>query len=222
MTFRFEDTKPAPENTELLADLRSVAAKLGRNHLAQNDYRRFGRYSSTVMKKRFGSWNNALVAADLKTVSRPRASKNELVANLLNVWMVLGRQPRRSEMRPPLSRCTHHPYIRTYGSWLAAMKTFVEYANAEAPEGALTDPAPSDVRGPRAPSVRLRFRVMLRDGFRCRHCGRSPALEPGVVLNIDHFVAWADGGATTLENLQTLCERCNLGKSDEPISATGA
>ena len=222
MAFRFEDTRPVPENARLLADLRAVAAKLGQDRVAQNEYRRFGHFSSAVMKKRFGSWNNALEAAELRTVPRQKASTNDLVANLLEVWTVLGRQPRKTEMRLPISRYTHHPYVRTYGSWLSAKRTFVEYANAEARESFATEPAPVDLRAPRAPSLRLRFRVMLRDGFRCNMCGCSPAVEPGAVLHIDHVVAWADGGATTLENLQTLCERCNLGKSDEPIPAAGA
>lgn len=90
MTFRFEDTKSIPESNELLADLRSVAAKVGRDHVAQNEYRQFGQYSSTVMKKRFGSWNKALEAAGLATVSRETTSKAALTENLLGVWTSLG------------------------------------------------------------------------------------------------------------------------------------
>jgi hypothetical protein len=122
MTFRFEDTRPVPENAQLLADLRAVAAQLGQDRIAQNEYRRFGHFSSAVMKKRFGSWNNALEAAGLTIVPRRRVSSSDLVASLLDVWTALGRQPRKTEMRPPVSRYTHHPYVRTYGSWLSAMK----------------------------------------------------------------------------------------------------
>ena len=222
MTFRFEDTKSIPQSIELLADLRSVAAKVGRDHIAQNEYRKLGQYSSTVMKKRFGSWNKALEAAGLATVTRQSTSKAALTENLLEVWTALGRQPRKGEMRAPISRFTHHPYIRQYGSWLVAMKQFTEFANSEALQVAAEEPAPVDTRGPRIPSLRLRFRVLVRDGFRCRVCGRSPALEAGVLLHIDHITAWAAGGSTTLDNLQTLCDRCNLGKSDEPITEIGA
>ena len=79
-----------------------------------------------------------------------------------------------------------------------------------------------DTRGPRIPSLRLRFRVLARDGFRCRVCGRSPAVEAGVLLHVDHIIAWSAGGSSTLDNLQTLCDRCNLGKADEPITETDA
>lgn len=59
-----------------------------------------------------------------------------------------------------------------------------------------------------------RFRIMQRDNFKCCMCGASPAKDPSVVLHIDHIVPWAKGGETTFENLQTLCSKCNLGKSD--------
>ena len=66
----------------------------------------------------------------------------------------------------------------------------------------------------RDPSTRLRFEVLARDKFTCRFCGASPAKDPSVTLHIDHIVPWSKGGETSLNNLQTLCSKCNLGKSD--------
>ena len=63
-------------------------------------------------------------------------------------------------------------------------------------------------------SSRLRYKVMKRDSFKCCACGASPAKDPAVELHIDHIIPWSKGGETRLENLQTLCSRCNLGKSD--------
>ena len=222
MTFRFEDTKYVPEDHELLADLRAAAAGLGHQRLTQNDYRQVGRYSSTVIKKRFGSWNQAVHASGLTPIDRGSVDDNELFANLLSVWTTLGRQPRRNEMRPPLSKYTHHPYIRTYGGWLSAMKAFVARANATETELSTAEYPPTDPGGPRFPSMGLRFRVLYRDLFRCRSCGRSPAIEPGVQLHVDHIIPWASGGATTESNLQTLCDRCNLGKADGAFPAGAA
>ena len=59
---------------------------------------------------------------------------------------------------------------------------------------------------------RLRFDVMRRDGFRCKYCGRTEA--DGVKLHVDHIKPVSKGGKTELSNLQTLCDECNLGKSD--------
>ena len=69
----------------------------------------------------------------------------------------------------------------------------------------------------RNPSTRLRFEVLARDKFTCRYCGASPAKDPSVILHIDHISPWSKGGETSLNNLQTLCSKCNLGKSDSLI-----
>jgi hypothetical protein len=107
-----------------------------------------------------------------------------------------------------------HRYITRFGGWLAAMKAFIDYASKDL--SSITDVVARRVvsRGPRDPSLRLRFRVLLRDNFRCRQCGRSPATHIGVSLHVDHVSAWEQGGPTKYENLQTLCADCNLGKSN--------
>jgi hypothetical protein len=213
--FRFENTKPAPTNAHLIADLQRIATKLGTSHVPQNTYRNIGAYSSAVMKTRFGSWNKALAAAGLLTQHRTRLTTEELFENIIAVWTALGRQPRKREMVKPLSKFTADPYVTRFGGWLSAMKAFVEYANADSK--VLLDNHPKQrvtLRGPRDPSLRLRFRVMLRDNFRCCNCGRSPATHLGLVLHIDHIDPWEKNGPTTYENLQTLCSDCNLGKSN--------
>lgn len=58
--------------------------------------------------------------------------------------------------------------------------------------------------------AKRRFDVLERDKFRCIRCGRSAA--DGIVLHVDHKVAVCNGGLDEMENLQTLCEECNLGK----------
>jgi 5-methylcytosine-specific restriction endonuclease McrA len=66
-------------------------------------------------------------------------------------------------------------------------------------------------RAKRQIPTRLRTLVLERDEFRCRRCGRQ---APTVRLEVDHVVPVADGGETKADNLQTLCEDCNAGKSD--------
>lgn len=82
------------------------------------------------------------------------------------------------------------------------------------PETPLTPKTPKHKKRQRDPSPRLRFEVLARDKFTCRYCGASPSKDPEVTLHIDHIIPWSKGGETTLENLQTLCSKCNLGKSD--------
>jgi 5-methylcytosine-specific restriction endonuclease McrA len=61
----------------------------------------------------------------------------------------------------------------------------------------------------------LRVTILRRDGFRCRMCGASAA--DGAVLHVDHITPVSRDGQTVPENLQTLCESCNLGKSNKFI-----
>ena len=69
-------------------------------------------------------------------------------------------------------------------------------------------------RSTRVISDKLRYQVLKRDNFKCCACGASPAKDPAVELHIDHIIPWSKGGATVLENLQTLCSECNIGKSN--------
>ena len=54
---------------------------------------------------------------------------------------------------------------------------------------------------------------MKRDGFRCVICGRTA--EDGVKLHVDHIKPISKDGLTVPDNLRTLCQDCNLGKSDK-------
>lgn len=58
-------------------------------------------------------------------------------------------------------------------------------------------------------SNKMRFYIYKRDGYRCQICGRKTD-----DLEIDHIFPIAKGGKTTIDNLQTLCRRCNFKKSD--------
>jgi 5-methylcytosine-specific restriction endonuclease McrA len=59
----------------------------------------------------------------------------------------------------------------------------------------------------------LRVAILRRDSSRCRMCGASAAA--GATLHIDHIVPVSLGGQTVPENLQTLCDSCNYGKSNK-------
>lgn len=56
----------------------------------------------------------------------------------------------------------------------------------------------------------IRAQILVRDGYRCKMCGRT---KDEVPLEVDHIVPVADGGTDELHNLATLCRDCNRGKS---------
>ena len=47
---------------------------------------------------------------------------------------------------------------------------------------------------------------------------KQPGFVAGLVLHVDHIHPRRKGGPTTQDNLQTLCEKCNIGKSDLPMT----
>jgi DNA mismatch repair ATPase MutS len=51
-----------------------------------------------------------------------------------------------------------------------------------------------------------RTAVFSRDGFKCQKCHATKD------LSIDHIVSVKNGGGDDLDNLQTLCTRCNSAK----------
>lgn len=215
--FTFEDTKPAITDEQLLGDIRRVAADLGCSSLPQRQYQHHGRYSTAAIKDRFGTWNAATAGAGLDAASERDIPEETLYQNLEEVWTRLGRQPRKREMIAPISRFTHNPYTRRYGGWLSAVRAFLRSVDADSADAGTGPRSPrQSARSPRDPSFRLKFKVMRRDHYVCRHCGASPAKDSSVDLQIDHVMPWSEGGPTTLENLQTLCARCNQGKSNLP------
>ncbi|GMA33185.1 HNH endonuclease [Litorihabitans aurantiacus] len=68
-------------------------------------------------------------------------------------------------------------------------------------------------------TARLREYIKARDGYACRYCRVSVQQEPHLLLEVDHIVPVSRGGLSIVENLQTLCWRCNRSKSNKIVSA---
>lgn len=213
--FKLQRVQGAPvADQEILADMRHASQLAGTNVLSQRLYSEFGRYDPTTASRRFGSWNKAIAAAGLQIANEINISDERLFENLMLLWEHYGRQPRRAELARLPSRISQGAYRRRFHSWMDALTQFVAYANAQDTRPPNPAEAASGHRTGRDPSLRMRFRVLKRDNFCCRACGASPALTPGLSLHVDHIKAWSRGGETVDENLQTLCEGCNLGKSN--------
>ncbi len=58
----------------------------------------------------------------------------------------------------------------------------------------------------------LRWQVFQRDRWKCVSCGRNS--HDGAILHVDHIMPRSKGGLDLLDNLQTLCSICNIGKSN--------
>jgi len=228
----------------LLADLRAAAAAHGQTTISAAQYDRTGSYCALTLIRRFGSWNEALKKAHLTISNHYNIPIHQLFANLQQLWQRLGRQPTWRDMQYPQSRYSLATYAHRFGTWRNALQQFIasrHKTKSRIPAlrtTALPLPASrnnslpfgegrparhssgegggeaSPHRTTRTINWRLRFTILQRDCFRCVACGRSPATDPGVELHVDHITPWTKGGETLLENLQTLCSVCNIGKSD--------
>ena len=194
------------------------------------------------MLRKYGSWDVLLKLAGLKPTpfrlgKNKGISDEELFQDIERVWMKLGRQPTITDVKNGEFKFGQNTFVRRFGGWRGALEAFVKYINSEEDISSFEESVPVATQPieethpdidkqtykpqthtshstRRDINLRLRFKVMQRDGFKCCICGKSPATTPGLVLHIDHIKPWSKGGETTLDNLQTLCSDCNLGKSD--------
>lgn len=213
MKFILENPKNKKINTQdLLDDLTLVSKKSSKSPTIE-EYNANGKYESSVIIRRFGTWNNALHKVGL-AINNRQWSEEELFNNLQEVWIKKGKQPARRDMDDKnFSKISSGAYLRHFNTWQDALNQFVKYINTE-------DSADIEVqlkvvsythKTKRDIPPGLRFKVLNRDCFRCCACGATRALDPTVELEVDHIVPYSKGGETVLENLQTLCKRCNRG-----------
>jgi len=216
---------------EIFNELRRIAKKLNQNYLTQTDINNNSKtIAATLIVYRFGSWAKGLKKAGLRKSPRStiRLSDDELYENLLNVWSHHGRQPYLREMDEMPSEVSSGAYENRFGGWKRALEAFVARMNQDdnGNEQVLKKDEPTseirkEIKSHCVPvedrhgiGLGLRYKVLSRDKFKCVRCGANPAHDPMCRLHIDHIVPHSKQGKTVLENLQTLCENCNLGKGN--------
>ena len=221
---RGHNFKCVMSDEDIVADLKRVANLLGVETLTRKEYSIHGmHHGDTLSDKRDRSWNKVLELAGMKPVQNRNFSNEELFEEIERIWTMLGRQPTASDIKKGISKYSLNSYARRFGGWRKALEAFVNFINSddspkeennivEKDEKVVSDTASGCFvhKTSRDINLRLRFKVFLRDHFKCCACGASPAKDPAV----DHILPWSKGGETVLDNLQTLCAKCNLGKSD--------
>lgn len=225
MKFQLDIHKRNIPTEDLITDLKRIAKTIGKNKLTMNNYKENGgSYSLDTYNKRFGSWFEALDLAGLEaTRTKMNIPIEELFGNLIEVWTKLGRQPKYSDMFKPLSKFSAQTYERRFETWRKALERFVHYmteGEIEIEEFISNEKETIKNHTSRNINIRLRFTVLRRDNFKCRICGVSPATDSQTILHVDHIEPWSKGGKTVLDNLQTLCSVCNIGKSDLSMNET--
>ena len=226
---------------DIITDVIRVKDIYKKDTITRKEYDVYGKYRSSTIVKHGLSWNEILQMAGLKLNVNRDFSNEDLLEEIERLWVKLGRQPTTTDIKNGESRYSLNTFTRHFGGWRNALIAFIKFVNEKDEQDPVADeqnPAVTEMplnpslpesalivqdvetgdtqkhKTPREPNLRLRFKVLQRDQFRCCSCGASPAKDPGVELHVDHIFPWSKGGETVLENLQTLCSKCNGGKSN--------
>lgn len=228
---------------KILSELERVAGYFNYREFSSDEFNEVSEISTGTVKNEFGSWYKVLAALKDKLREKgldlsPRKSRSNLVnpteeqlfEEMDRIWKKLGHRPSSSEWKSSNSAFSYGTYRYRFNGWTNACLKFIEHkmggsiAIETKDEKDSKDHSRITASG-RAKHIKvsysrnipmsMRVRVLDRDNFRCVFCGRSPVADIGIKLHIDHIVPFSNGGRTALENLQTLCQECNLGKSND-------
>ena len=235
---RNQDELNRISNQQYFDDLQRVAKELNSATISYKDYCDRGKYATTHIIKRFKHWDTALTMAGLSPTGKAKmkVTEKECLEDIERMWVTLGRQPTTTDVQKlALAKYSLDTYKRRFGGWRKALEAFIAYVNGVTDaehdsaseevniyadncdnneENALKTSSSDARKTPRNINLRLRFKVLSRDNFKCQACGASPTTIPSTILHVDHIIPWSQGGETVIDNLQTLCSDCNLGKGD--------
>lgn len=205
------------DDASLLSELQRIANATGTNTVTRHDLRRIGRVNHSTIVRHFGSLRRALQLAGLKSARFMKATDDELIGILIELWEKVvekeGRSPQQDDLKKYGFPLSYDTINRRFGSW---RKALVKAAASVSEESVSKDESAPETqpRKREALSLRKRFFVLKRDHFACVRCGASGV---GVRLEVHHRFPFAKGGSDSLTNLETLCYECNRGQSDTVV-----
>jgi hypothetical protein len=119
-------------NEELIAEMRRVHSMLNSGALTTRSFDRLSSTLADVIRKRFGSWQDALRAAGLtQSEFGKRYTDEQCFENLAAVWTHYGRPPQHDEMKIPPSIVGPKAYVLRWGTWRRSLKAFVDWSNTD-------------------------------------------------------------------------------------------
>jgi hypothetical protein len=197
------------DEASLAGELQRVALLLGKRTVTVKEMDRLGRVNSRTVMQKFGTMRKAHEAAGLVASRYTKSTDEELMKAVADLWIVTlreaGRRPRVSEVKKYGSPVSARTIVLRFGTWKRALIATARWMALPGSERVVPEARPAKQRQPI--SDHKRFVVLKRDRYKCRICHKA-----GGELEVDHVVPVCQGGSNLLENLQTLCKRCNRGK----------
>ena len=229
-----------PES-KILEELEKAAKHFNYIEFGRRDFDNIASISSSTVRKHYsGSWIKGLKALKsrlqqkgLNLSPRPYApnrviSDKELFNEMERIWNKVGQRPSRTEWETSEPKISYNTYKQRFGGWTNACLNFIEYKMGREILADISPALKQEVkkskerpinRNTRNIPLGIRLKVLSRDNFHCVFCGKSPVTNAGIQLQIDHIIPFSKGGKNVLDNLQTLCNECNLGKSNTELVA---
>lgn len=206
------------DDASLLAELRRIAKVTGSNVVTKSHIKRVGRISYSLLARRFGSLRKACQLAGLGSARFTKATDEELLAHLVNLWQQVlekeGRTPYRRDLKAHGFQVSSDTITRRFGTWRKALARAHASVTEDSVVNELPPAEPVQPRKRVALSIRKRFFVLKRDHFACVRCCASGV---GTRLEVHHRIPFAEGGSDNLSNLETLCFECNRGQRDTMV-----
>lgn len=197
------------DEASLVEEMQRIAVLLGRSTIRAKEIDRLGRVNSRTIMQRFGTLRKAHEAAGLVASRYTKSTDEELMKVVADVWILTlreaGRRPRMSEVKKYGFPVSARTIVQRFGTWKGALIATAK--RMALPDGLRPMHEAPAVRKRQPISDHKRFVVLKRDLYCCRICHKA-----GGELEVDHVVPVCQGGSDLLENLQTLCKRCNRGK----------
>ena len=113
------------DDASLLAELRRVATATGSDTVTKADLKRIGRVSHSAVVRHFGSLRHALHLAGLKSIRFMKATDEELIAIIIDLWQQVlkkeGRTPQQKDLKKYGFSVSNDTMNRRFGSWRKAL-----------------------------------------------------------------------------------------------------
>jgi hypothetical protein len=200
---------------DLLAAAQEYAKVVGFRYFTSGEFDKWPgrRCNARTIWRRFGSWKQALAIIGIEGKRKHEYTPEELIDNLEAIWKEVGRPPGSRQVGQMGAKISMGPYNRIWGSVRKACEFIARFHRGEITREQLLA-GPVDAVPTKKVPHGVRWKVLVRDNFRCVVCGANPAIDHSVRLEVDHIVPVARGGSNHFGNLRTLCLNCNAGKGD--------
>ena len=217
---RFSDEK-------ILEELKFVAKHFNNQPFTRHDFDAIAKKckGSTVLS-RFGTWKSALSKIGItdKLIKKKwcLVKDEELFREMERIWEIVGQRPSQTEWDSHNPQYAYSTYKNRFHGWINACNKFLGWQKNKTGKEIEKTPVTkleqkntntTHLKNRHIP-LKVRLMVLKRDNFKCVLCGASPSSEPSVTLHADHKIPYSEGGDNNLDNIQTLCNKCNWGKGN--------